>query len=175
MRMVAACTLVDLLSAVDLGNLFLNELVALLADGDNLLAGDTELGNLGEDLLGDLGGGLVLGEGVGVVERVIYDQRLAGGVLSDVGPSELDLVSRTTRACRMDGCPRMVCVRVLCSRPQPRGSSSSELWDRDMRIEVGGGEKAPTDLLLFGRHFEVVIYKKTGRGKGQLKGIEAGF
>ena len=70
---MAVCTLVDLLSAVDLGNLFLNEFVALLADGDDLLAGDTELGNLGEDLLGDLGGGLVLGEGVRVVEGVIYD------------------------------------------------------------------------------------------------------
>ena len=70
--MAAVCTLVDLLSAVDLGNLFLDELVALLADGDDLLAGNAELGNLGEDLLGDLGGGLVLGEGVGVVEGVIY-------------------------------------------------------------------------------------------------------
>jgi hypothetical protein len=61
----------DLLAAVDLGKLLLDELVTLLADGDNLLAGGNELGDLSKDLLRDLSSGLVLGEGVGVVEGVV--------------------------------------------------------------------------------------------------------
>lgn len=61
----------DLLAAVDLGKLLLDELVALLADVDDLLAGGNELGDLSKDLLRDLSGGLVLGEGIGVVEGVV--------------------------------------------------------------------------------------------------------
>lgn len=64
-------TLVNLLASVDLGDLFLNELVTLLADLDNLGAGDDELGDLGQDLLGNLSGGLVLGQGIGVTQSVI--------------------------------------------------------------------------------------------------------
>lgn len=64
-------TLVDLLSTVDLGELLLDELVTLLADGDNLLARLDELGNRSQDLLRDLSGGLVLGESIGVVEGVV--------------------------------------------------------------------------------------------------------
>lgn len=61
----------DLLAAVDLGKLLLDELVALGADVDDLLAGDDELGDLSKDLLRDLSSGLVLGEGIGVVEGVV--------------------------------------------------------------------------------------------------------
>lgn len=61
--------------AVDLGDLLLQELVALLADGDNLLAGDAELGYLGQDLLGDGAGRLVLVDGGRVAQRVICKAR----------------------------------------------------------------------------------------------------
>jgi len=44
-------TLVDLLAAVDLGNLLLNEFVSLLADGDDLLSCNAKLGYLGQYLL----------------------------------------------------------------------------------------------------------------------------
>lgn len=64
-------TLGDLLATVDLGELLLDELVTLRADVDNLLAGNDELGDLSKDLLRDLSGGLVLGEGIGVVEGVV--------------------------------------------------------------------------------------------------------
>ena len=70
-------TLVDLLAAVDLGDLLLDELVALLADVDNLLARDAKLGDGGQDLFGDLAGGLVLGQGIRVVEGVVYSFRSA--------------------------------------------------------------------------------------------------
>lgn len=68
-------TLGDLLASVDLGDLLLDQLVALLADVDDLGAGDDELGHLGQDLLGDLSSGLVLGEGVGVIQRVVWSLR----------------------------------------------------------------------------------------------------
>ena len=67
-----AHTLGDLLAAVDLGDLLLEDLVTLLADFDDLRTGDAELGDLGEHLLGDLRSGLVLGESVRVVEGVVY-------------------------------------------------------------------------------------------------------
>lgn len=67
----------DLLSAVDLGELLLNQLVALLADVDNLGTGHAEVRHGSQDLLGDLGGGLVLGESIGVVEGVVCRQPLA--------------------------------------------------------------------------------------------------
>lgn len=70
-RVGLVLTLRDFLSAEDLGNLLLKQLVTLLTNGDNLLASNTELGNLGKDLLRDLGGSLVLGESVGVVEGVV--------------------------------------------------------------------------------------------------------
>jgi hypothetical protein len=70
--------LVDLLAAVDLGNLLLEKLVALLADGDDLLARNAELGDFGEDLLRDLSRGLVLRESIRVVEGVVY----IGGTVS---------------------------------------------------------------------------------------------
>jgi len=63
----------DLLATVDLGKLLLDELVALLADGDDLLASNAELGDLSKDLLGDLSSSLVLGESIGVVEGVICE------------------------------------------------------------------------------------------------------
>lgn len=61
----------DLLSSVHLGNLFLDELVSLLADIDNLGARNDELGYLSKNLLRDLSSGLVLCEGIGVGESVI--------------------------------------------------------------------------------------------------------
>lgn len=64
-------TLLNLLSTPDLGNLLLEELVTLLADVNNLLASDAKVLDSSQDLLGDLGSGLVLGQGVRVVEGVI--------------------------------------------------------------------------------------------------------
>lgn len=68
----AARTLGDLLAPIDLGDLLLDELVTLLADLDDLRAGDNKLGDFGEDLLGDLGRRLVLGQSIRVVEGVVY-------------------------------------------------------------------------------------------------------
>lgn len=68
-------TLVNLLAAVDLGNLLLEELVTLLADLDDLGAGDAKLRDLSEDLLGDLASGLVLGQSIRVVEGVICERK----------------------------------------------------------------------------------------------------
>lgn len=64
-------TLVDLLSSVNLSNLFFDQLVTLLADVDDLGARDDELGDLSKNLLGDLSGGLVLGKGIWVSQRVV--------------------------------------------------------------------------------------------------------
>jgi hypothetical protein len=64
-------TLVDTLAAEDLGDLLLDQLISLLTDGHDLLPSDAELGNLGQDLLGDLPCSLILGEGVRVVEGII--------------------------------------------------------------------------------------------------------
>lgn len=75
----ALVTLGDLLSSPDLGDLLLEQLVALAADVGDLLASDAELLDGSEDLLGDLGRGLVLGQGVRVVERVICGVQLARG------------------------------------------------------------------------------------------------
>lgn len=60
-----------LLGAPDLIGLVSEELVTLLANVDDLLAGDAKVLDGSEDLLGDLSGSLVLGQGVGVVERII--------------------------------------------------------------------------------------------------------
>lgn len=65
-------TLVDLLATVDLGDFLLEDLVTLLADFDNLGAGNAKLGDLSEDLFGDLASVLVLGQGVRVLEGVIW-------------------------------------------------------------------------------------------------------
>lgn len=64
-------TLGDLLATVNLSKFLLDELVSLFAKIDDLGTGDAELGHVGQDLLGDLGGRLVLGEGVGVVEGIV--------------------------------------------------------------------------------------------------------
>lgn len=65
-------TLLEILfSSVDFGDLVVQELVALLADGHDLLASDAELGNLIQNLLGDLGGTLILCESIRVIQSVI--------------------------------------------------------------------------------------------------------
>lgn len=70
-------TLEDLLSTVDLGKLLFKQLVTLLADIDNLCARHAELRHSSQNLLGDLGRGLILGESIRVVEGVIYAMALA--------------------------------------------------------------------------------------------------
>ena len=64
-------TLGDLLSAVDLCDLLLEELVTLLTDLYDLLASNAELGDGLKDLVGDNTSILVLGQGVWVVEGII--------------------------------------------------------------------------------------------------------
>ena len=65
-------TLLEILfSSVDLGDLLVQELVALLADGHDLLASNAELGHGIQDLLGDLGGTLILCESIRVIQSVI--------------------------------------------------------------------------------------------------------
>lgn len=88
----------DLLSAVDLSNLLLNQLVTLLADIDDLCTRHAELRHGSQNLFRDLGSSLVLGESIGVVESVIYLQPLA--LLPCIDP---------------DGCPRgWSCAGVCC-------------------------------------------------------------
>lgn len=70
-EIVSYRTLGDLLSSVDLGDLFLDQLITLLADFDNLCAGNNQLGHLSKNLLGNLGRRLVLGQSIGVVEGVV--------------------------------------------------------------------------------------------------------
>lgn len=65
-------TLGNLLSSINLGHFLLQNLVTLLAYLDNLCAGNAELGDLGENLFGNLTGGLVLGQGIGVIEGVVW-------------------------------------------------------------------------------------------------------
>lgn len=74
-------TLGDLLAAVNLGNLLLEQLVALLADVDNLSARDAELRHGSQDLLADLGGGLVLGQSIRVAQRVIWRSWSASAIV----------------------------------------------------------------------------------------------
>lgn len=64
-------TLQDLLSAVDLGQFLLEESITLLANRHDGLAGSAKLGDGAEHLLGDLGGILVLGESIRVVQGVV--------------------------------------------------------------------------------------------------------
>lgn len=78
-------TLGDLLSTVYLGDLLLEELVALLADVDDLLARDAELGHGSQDLLADLGGGLVLGQSIRVGQGVIYSTSVARPIILNRG------------------------------------------------------------------------------------------
>lgn len=59
-------------SAVDLGYLLLNEFVSLLADGDDLLAGNAKLRHGGKDLLGDGSSRLPFGKVIWVGQGVIY-------------------------------------------------------------------------------------------------------
>jgi hypothetical protein len=83
-------TLGDLLSLVDLGDLLVEELITLLTDLDDLLSlkaksyidmsdhrqenekvRDKHTTNSLEDVVRNLRGGLVLGQGIGVVEGVV--------------------------------------------------------------------------------------------------------
>lgn len=68
-------TLGDLLSTPNLANLLLEELVALLANVDNFLAGKTQVLDSSENPFGNLGRRLVLGQGVGVIKGVIWRWR----------------------------------------------------------------------------------------------------
>lgn len=70
-------TLRDLLSSVDLCNLLLQELVALLADAHDLVTLDAQRGDGLKDLLGDLGGSLVLGESIWVGEGVVWNRMIS--------------------------------------------------------------------------------------------------
>lgn len=65
-------TLGNLLSSVDLCDLLLEQLVALLADVYDLLASYTELGDGLEDPVRNGSSILVLGKSIWVVKRVIY-------------------------------------------------------------------------------------------------------
>lgn len=67
----ALLTLCDLLSTIDLCDLFLQEFVTFLADGDDLLPRSAKCSDGLQNLLGDLGSALVLCEGVGVTESVV--------------------------------------------------------------------------------------------------------
>jgi hypothetical protein len=65
-------TLGNLLSSVDLCDLLLEQLVALLAYSYDLLASDAELGDGLKDPVGDDACILVLGESIWVVQGIIY-------------------------------------------------------------------------------------------------------
>jgi hypothetical protein len=67
-------TLSYLLPSVHLCDLFFEKLVTSLADGDDLFTGSTELDDAHEHLLRNLSRGLILGEGIRVVQRVIYNE-----------------------------------------------------------------------------------------------------
>ena len=58
--------------AIDLSDLFFDDLVSLLADGDDLLAGDAELRDGGKNLLRDGGCSLPFCEVVWVRQSVVY-------------------------------------------------------------------------------------------------------
>lgn len=64
-------TLGELLAPVHLGNLLLEQLVTLFADGHNLLARHAELRHSIEHFVRDLGCVLVLGQRIGVGESVV--------------------------------------------------------------------------------------------------------
>ena len=64
-------TLCDLLSTVDFCDLFLQEFVTSLADGDDLLPSSAKCSDGLQNLLGDLSSALVLCEGVRVTEGVV--------------------------------------------------------------------------------------------------------
>lgn len=65
-------TLCDLLATIHLGELLFNQGVALLTDLNDLRARDTELGHGSQDRFGDLCSSLVLGQGVGISQSVVY-------------------------------------------------------------------------------------------------------
>jgi hypothetical protein len=87
MKICMILTLDNLLSTVDFGKLLLEQLVTLLADIDNLGAGHDELRHSGEDLFGDLGRGLILGQSIRVVEGVVYAMSLVS--VTRVGRGEV--------------------------------------------------------------------------------------
>lgn len=70
-------TLRYFLSSIDLRNLLVQQLVTLLADGNNLLASYTQRGDGLEHLLGDLSSALVFGKGIGVGKSVVYAPRIS--------------------------------------------------------------------------------------------------
>jgi hypothetical protein len=64
-------TFCDFLSSINLRDLLLQKLVTTLADRHNLRASNTELCDILQNLLGNGGGTLVLGEGIWVIESVV--------------------------------------------------------------------------------------------------------
>jgi hypothetical protein len=84
-RCLTAHTLGYLLASVNLGNLFLEELVTLLTDVDDLLASHAQLGHLGKHLLRYLSSCLILGKSIGVVEGIIYRQKISSLSASRAG------------------------------------------------------------------------------------------
>ena len=151
----ASRTLGDLLAAVDLGELLLNELVSLLADVDNVGTSNAELGHLGQHLLRDLGGRLVLGDGVGVVEGVVCGRVSAPSARRENPGS--DVSGRDDRdGARLD---RAGCGNDLSIRTDQ--TSSGENWNGPStgRWQASAGEpgnmgnpRKLTDFLVFGRH-----------------------
>lgn len=71
MAVGGSLTLGDLLALVDLCRLFVQETITLLTHRKDLGALGTPSRHSLQDLLGNLSGGLVLGEGIRIVERVI--------------------------------------------------------------------------------------------------------
>jgi len=65
-------TLWDLLSTINLLNLLLQKLVALLADCHNLLSSNTQSRDCFQDLLRNLGSIFVFGKSVRIVQGIVY-------------------------------------------------------------------------------------------------------
>lgn len=122
-KTIVYSTFGDLLPTPNLANLLLEELVALLANVDNLLAGNAEILDSSENLLRDLSRSLVLRQGVGVVQGVIWQ---SGSV---------------TKYPSRNSTSRQVSGPKLERRALARQAENDE----------GGG--GLTNLLLFGGHF----------------------
>ena len=78
-------TLGNLLSLVDLRGLGLQKLITLRAKAEDGSAGNSQLGHLDQNLMGDDGGILVLCKGIGVVDCVVCQSQWTaefGGVTS---------------------------------------------------------------------------------------------
>ncbi len=89
-------TLVALLDTPDLGDLFLDELVALVADGNDLLASYAELGDFSQNLLRDLGRRFVFGERIRIVQSVVCCWSVMNGKrMSDVEYVDVQMTSNT--------------------------------------------------------------------------------